>query len=165
MRNELSWLTQYEDFSAASGQRFDVVCLFHVLEHVIEPEPFLERCTALVAPGGRLVIEVPSLDDPLLSLYGLAAYQDFFYQPQHPYYYSAMSLGRLLETLGCTVEYLSAHQRYGLENHLNWLQTGRPGGNQTYRRVFASADANYRKSLEDSGHSDAVIAVSQCSNR
>ena len=99
------------------GGSFDLVCLFHVLEHIIEPAPFLESCTALLVSGGRIIIEVPSLEDPLLSLYHVDAYQNFFFQTQHPYSYSAASLGRLLDAHGLAVDESIAHQRYGLENH------------------------------------------------
>jgi SAM-dependent methyltransferase len=159
LRDRIPWLAQYDDFAAVGDRTFDVVCLFHVLEHIVEPEPFLNSCATLVGRGGRLVIEVPSLDDPLRSLFRLSSYEDFFFQKQHPYYYSPASLERLLRSLGYTVETLIAHQRYGIENHLNWLRNGSPGGNAEYREIFADADAPYRKSLEASSHSDAVIAI------
>ena len=159
LRDQLSWLTQYQNISAIGDQRFDVVCIFHVLEHILDPLPFLQRCISLVGKGGRLIIEVPSLDDPLASLYDLPAYMDFFFQKQHPYYYSASSLSRMINALGNRVEAMIPHQRYGLDNHLNWLRNSEPGGNADLRTIFTEADASYRKSLEDSGHADAVVAV------
>ncbi len=65
----------------------------------------------------------------------------------------------MIEALGNRVEAMIPHQRYGLENHLNWLRNGVPGGNANLRTIFTEADAPYRKSLEDSGHADAVVAV------
>ena len=158
-RDRLSWLAQYPDIAAVGDRRFDVVCIFHVLEHVLDPLPFLQSCVLLLGKGGRLIIEVPSLDDPLVSIYELPAYMDFFFQKQHPYYYSAASLRRMIDALGDRVEAMIPHQRYGLENHLNWLRNGKPGGDAGFRRVFTDTDASYRKSLEDSGHADAVIAI------
>jgi SAM-dependent methyltransferase len=49
------------------GERFDVVTLFHVLEHVSRPGAFLERVKELIAPSGTLVIAVPN---ELFSLRG-----------------------------------------------------------------------------------------------
>jgi SAM-dependent methyltransferase len=40
---------------------FDVICLYHVLEHVEGPGSMLERLAGLLAPGGLLVIEVPNI--------------------------------------------------------------------------------------------------------
>ncbi|KAL8393145.1 hypothetical protein RB595_003080 [Gaeumannomyces hyphopodioides] len=42
--------------SAAGDGRFDVVTTFEVVEHVENPSAFLERCGALVRPGGWLVL-------------------------------------------------------------------------------------------------------------
>jgi len=159
LRDQIAELAHYDDFSHAPPRSWDLVCLFHVLEHIVEPSPFLSRCASLLAPGGRLVVEVPSLDDPLLRLYKVPAYADYCFQKQHPYYYSKASLERLLRSHGFKIEAMVAHQRYGLENHLNWLQHGKPGGNADYARVFAAVDAGYRRSLEAAGQSDAVIAV------
>lgn len=41
---------------------FDVVTLWHVLEHVAEPRATVERCAALLRPGGVLAIAVPNTD-------------------------------------------------------------------------------------------------------
>jgi 2-polyprenyl-6-hydroxyphenyl methylase/3-demethylubiquinone-9 3-methyltransferase len=41
---------------AAAGERFDLVCVMEVVEHVAEPDRFLEACGRLVRPGGGLVL-------------------------------------------------------------------------------------------------------------
>lgn len=42
------------------GERFSVITLFHVLEHVPYPLPFLRRCRDLLQTGGMLFIAVPN---------------------------------------------------------------------------------------------------------
>ncbi|RAU20260.1 hypothetical protein CU669_19330 [Paramagnetospirillum kuznetsovii] len=163
-RDAVPGLRQYEDFTEikAEGRRFDCVVLLHVLEHILEPALFLDHIKAVLAPGGVVVIEVPSLADPLLSLLapgGVAAYRRFFFQLQHPYSYSPSSLVRLLESHGFAAREVFAHQRYGLENHLTWLGESRPGGNPLLQQVFAGCDQAYRADLERSGHADTVIVV------
>src|SRR5262249_19128645 len=66
-----------------AGRSFDIVVLFHVLEHVREPVPFLERLGRLLAPAGRLVVEVPNVDDALVALYRTGAYLAFYFQKAH----------------------------------------------------------------------------------
>lgn len=166
-RGALAQLQQFESLADAneSGSSFDRICLFHVLEHITEPSRFLDECRALLRTGGYLIIEVPSLEDPLLSLYESAPYEAFYFQAQHPYVYSSASLARLLETNGFLVEQVLRHQRYGLENHLTWLARERPGGDEHLRKLFSGCDANYRQALEEAGNADAVIAIARSSRQ
>jgi len=166
-RDRLTSVRQYASFDEviADGRRFDVVGFFHVLEHIVNPAEFLARCRAVLAPGGLVIIEVPSLDEPLLRLYRVPEYAAFFFQAQHPYVYSARSLRRVLEAHGFTVQATVPHQRYGLENHLTWLAERRPGGDERLRTVFAPLDEGYRHRLESEGLADAVIVVAQAKAR
>ena len=43
-------------------QRFDAITLWDVLEHVVNPLNFMERCRNLLKPGGQLFLNVPDLD-------------------------------------------------------------------------------------------------------
>lgn len=89
----------------------------------------------------------------------MPAYAGHCFQKQYPYYYSEASLERFLCSRGFKIEAMMAHQRPGMENHFNWLQYGKPGGNAEYARAFASVDTGYRQSLETAKQNDAIIAV------
>ena len=142
-----------------AGVKADVVCLFHVFEHIGDPKSFLDEMRRVLAPGGRIIIEVPSLDDPLLSLYGSPAYQEFYFQRQHPFVYSAASLSKVIAANGLVVEEIRPYQRYGLENHLAWLRHGRPGGDSVIAAALASAEPGYRAALEKNGTTDTVFSI------
>lgn len=145
----------------AAGVKADVVCLFHVFEHINKPGVFLEQIRQVLGPGGRVVIEVPSLDDPLLSVYSLSAYDAFYFQRQHPFVYSSRSLSRVLIAHGFTVDEMRPYQRYGLENHIAWVRNGKPGGDAALAETFASTDATYKAALEAKGLTDTVFAIAQ----
>lgn len=162
-RDALPWLSQTSSLDEAIevGVTSDLVAMFHVFEHIDQPAEFLASVQKILAPGGRLLIEVPSLTDPLLSLYASAAYQSFYFQCQHPYVYSAPSLERVLTANGFAVEYSIPHQRYSLENHLQWLTAARPGGNPHFRNLFADVGDRYRACLEQAGKTDTIIILAK----
>ncbi|QKE85501.1 bifunctional glycosyltransferase/class I SAM-dependent methyltransferase [Arthrobacter sp. NEB 688] len=46
---------------AAGGDTFDVLCAWHVLEHLPEPRAALEQMRGLLRPGGVLALELPNI--------------------------------------------------------------------------------------------------------
>ncbi len=162
-RDGLAWLIQHENLpaAAADGVKVDLVGMFHVFEHLVDPSEILSALPAILAPGGVVVIEVPCLLDPLLSIYNCPDYQMFYFQRQHPYTYTAGSLQRVLEHAGFTVESAMHHQRYGLDNHLQWLTAGKPGGNAALEALFGDLDEGYRRTMEGNETADTVFIVAR----
>lgn len=137
--------------------RFDRVCCFSLLEHIREPVTFLAHSAALLAPGGRMVIEVPSARDPLLALYDLPAFKDFYFQAMHPQVFSPQAVEMLLKRAGFGHVELRFKQRYGLANHLQWLRKGVPGGAPDLARLLANGvDHEYVSALEKAGVTDTL---------
>jgi SAM-dependent methyltransferase len=86
---------------AFGERRFDLITMWHFLEHDYTPLETLGRARDLLAPGGRLVIEVPRLDSASFRLFrerwpGLQA-------PQHTMLFDARTLPRMLEEAGLRV--------------------------------------------------------------
>ena len=147
------------DEAIKDGRRFDVVVMFHVLEHIEDPAGFLQKASRVMDKGARLGIEVPNVDDALVSVYQVPAYLEFYYQKAHLYYYSAATLAAVLEAAGFAAD-INGVQRYDLSNHLRWMLTGKPGGHGYYRDIFAPrADAAYADALIRSGHQDTLWAI------
>ena len=65
------------------GSVFDVICAFQVLEHIPDPVSFLQEIYSCLAPGGWAFVEVPNLYDPLLSVWNIEEYKDFYYHEDH----------------------------------------------------------------------------------
>lgn len=164
---------QYKDILIEKGYRaypyvwdlpqdetYDRVCMFSLLEHIHDPQPFVSRLRECLAPSGLMIIEIPSANEPLLSLYNVPAFKSFYFQAMHPYVYSEKALTMLLTRCGMVIEQVIHKQRYGLANHLQWLVAGTPGGNAYFSSLFAGrTESEYIRSLEASGHTDTLYVI------
>lgn len=140
-------------------EKYDVITAFHVLEHLPDPRTTLERLAGFLARGGRLVVEVPSSEDILLTLYDNDAFQRFTYWSQHLFLFNPATLGRLAAQAGLQVISMQQFQRYPLSNHLYWLSNNRPGGHQRWSFLDTPAlTAAYAASLAAAGRCDTIIA-------
>lgn len=74
---------------------YDVVAMFHVLEHLPDPLAVLTEVRGLLLPNGRLVVEVPDLD---LAL-GVRWSERYFHRP-HLFDFTRASLAHLLGRAG-----------------------------------------------------------------
>ncbi|MGE5373164.1 MAG: class I SAM-dependent methyltransferase [Solirubrobacterales bacterium] len=147
------------DMVSAERGRYDWIFMYHVLEHLRDPVAFLKQLTPLLKPGGRLLVEVPNVEDALVSLYAVPAYLDFYYQKVHLYYFSTRTLTDTLERAGFKAT-IQGVQRYDLSNHIQWMRTGAPGGQAFFDKVFSHVlNAAYAESLILGGLSDTIMAI------
>lgn len=158
-RNNINGLVSYNNIEDLinEGIIFDLVLMHHVLEHIVNPDFLLSQIKDLMGENSQLIIEVPSLDDPLRKLYNIEEYENFFFQSQHPYYYSAISLKKLMTHNDFHILDLIFFQRYGIDNHLNWLLFKRPG--LFNRLFFETINEEYKKELEKNKFADTIIII------
>ena len=148
----------HPDLETVEGQ-WDVVTAFHVVEHLSDPAAVLKQLAERLKDNGRLVIEVPSSDDALLTLYESNAFQSFTYWSQHLYLFNAETLRRLVVKAGLRIVSIQQFQRYPLSNHLYWLSRNRPGGHQQWSFLDNPAlNEAYAASLAAIGKCDTLVA-------
>ena len=81
---------------------FDVITMWHVLEHVDEPEKYIAKIYSLLNAGGKLVIEVPNFSSwtrALTKAYWLGLDPDY-----HVTFFTPESLRALLEKYGFSIK-------------------------------------------------------------
>ena len=141
---------------------FDAIFLFHVLEHLRDPYNYLQLLHYILKEGGYVFIELPNIEDALLSLYRLESFKRFYYQPAHSYYFSRQTLSLVLKKAGFQPK-VSMLQRYSLLNHLNWISRGKPQAKPALQVGFPMflLDLPYRSFLRLTGKTDTLFAIGQ----
>jgi len=89
---------QDANFSTAA---FDVVTLFHVMEHVPDPHALLAEVRRILDANGRLVLQVPNIESWQFRLLGCRWYG--LDVPRHVINYSYQSMQQLLSDSGFRV--------------------------------------------------------------
>jgi SAM-dependent methyltransferase len=149
----------------------DLVLAFQTFEHIPDPNQFLACVRRMLRDGGRLVLEVPNVREPLLALYRLDVFRRFYFVPQHLFYYSQDTLPRMLAKHGFVPHAPRLVQMGSLTNHLHWIHARGP--QRDLREVctvvlpedaasaeavaaLEAADGAYRSALVERGYSDTL---------
>ena len=151
-------LNVYRDLTEIRKKIYDVITVFHVLEHIADPRVLLEDMKSNLKNDGQIIIEIPNVEDALLTLYNCKPFSHFYYWSPHLFYYSAKTLEKLAFQTGFKINYIEQYQRYPLSNHLYWLAFGKPGGHELLK-TFNDVDLNlvYSKKLASMGKCDTII--------
>lgn len=115
---------------------FDVITLWHVLEHVHDLHGYLQNFHRILQPDGKLLVAVPNYTSYDAELYG--PYWAAYDVPRHLYHFSPAAMRRLMQqhafrVIGLEpmwfdsyyVSMLSERYRYGKNNLLRALLNGR----------------------------------------
>jgi 2-polyprenyl-3-methyl-5-hydroxy-6-metoxy-1,4-benzoquinol methylase len=155
---------------------FDLITCFQVLEHIEDPLSFLKALGKNLKPNGLLYLELPNIDDVLLTVYESKEYADFYFREPHLSYFSAKTLSTMLKNAGF-IGRIRTVQDYNLSNHLQWLLARGPQGNFTLGHgtpalvrgekaktaaghaindFFAKTDLEYKKLIEEKGLGESL---------
>jgi SAM-dependent methyltransferase len=183
-RERLGLDVEMRDVEEIEDESFDVICLFHVLEHVANPAEFLGQVYKKLKIKGLLIIEVPDVDDSLISIYDVSPYKDFYFMKPHIFYFCERSIGLLLNKVGFNRIEFRSYQHYGLMNHLCWILTGetctatKVGGGEIefppkymdepllekVMPFFQGMNSEYKRMLESIGKTDTLLVLGRKGN-
>jgi 2-polyprenyl-3-methyl-5-hydroxy-6-metoxy-1,4-benzoquinol methylase len=119
-----------------NSKKFDLITLFHVVEHLYEPSDILNELKNILITDCIILIETPNSQYDIISLYESDAFRNFTYWSHHPYLYSNKGLEILLNSAGFEILFNTGVQRYSLDNHLYWLSKNKPGGHFVWDKLF-----------------------------
>lgn len=106
-------------------ETFDYITLIFVLEHIADPQGFLNHLKTFLKPDGKMVILVPNVKDALVSFYDIAEFKKFHYCIEHLYYYDDKTIKKLFDKTGLS-GMIETVQEYPVTNHINWAYTRKP---------------------------------------
>jgi SAM-dependent methyltransferase len=101
-------------------EKFDLVILSQVLEHLLDPLHVLVKVRNLIKPQGVLAIAVPNVDAILIKI--LKSRSSFLGLPDHIIHFSRQGLSALLQRAGFEVNhhiYVSRIPYFSISNRLN----------------------------------------------
>jgi 2-polyprenyl-3-methyl-5-hydroxy-6-metoxy-1,4-benzoquinol methylase len=84
---------------------FDLITMWDVVEHVVDPVALLRRARALLKPGGRLVIETQDIDSRFARALGPRWHH--YKHAEHIYHFNPSTVRRLARDGGFEVEKLT----------------------------------------------------------
>lgn len=153
-------ISTFPDTHDIQGKKFDLIFLYYVLEHVKAPVAFISGLIPFLRDThAKIIVEVPNVEEALVSLYKCRAYGDFVWQRAHCSYFSVKVLRALFSKCGLKVRFIPV-QRYDVSNHLYWLAEGKPGGMEKYSHIFPSTlNESYKESLKQSWLCDSILAI------
>lgn len=103
---------------------FDVVVMWHVLEHLSDPRPTLAEVSRILRPGGLFLVAVPNFGSPEARL----TKAGWFHLdcPRHLSHHTSASLAKILEEAGLTPAWVSSlapeYDNFSfMQSLLNWL--------------------------------------------
>jgi hypothetical protein len=168
--------------SKLRGERYEHACLFQVLEHQPDPVDFLKEIKEVCSETRSLIhIEVPTLHNPLVSLYRIPAFRDFWFQKPHLYYFTEKGLERVCKEAGLTIVSLFRDQETSLFNHYHWMLNGTPMKHRKFavepsfpeecvdpskaeiferlQALLEKTNDEYKKMLVESGYGDVLFCT------
>jgi SAM-dependent methyltransferase len=110
-----------DDLAAADypAEHFHTVIVWHVLEHLRNPQEVLLEIARILKPGGRVIVAVPNYSSIQARWAGSAWFH--LDLPRHLFHFPIAGLRQLLET--CGFECRSEHHFSLRQNPFGWIQS------------------------------------------
>ena len=142
--------------------KFDVITMFHVLEHIPYQTETLKVLKSKLNNNGKIIIEVPHAEDFLILQEELKEFKNFTFWSEHLILHTYKSLKSILLKSGFKNINIQYYQRYNFSNHLGWFLKRKPGGHNFYKEIVSDKlNLSYSENLKKLGQTDTLIAIAE----
>jgi len=143
-------------------KKFDIITMFHVLEHIPYQIKTLKLLKSKLKNKGKIIIEVPHAEDFLILQEELKEFKNFIFWSEHLILHTYKSLKSILLKAGFKSVNIQYYQRYNFSNHLGWFLKRKPGGHNFYKEIISdSLNSSYCENLKKLGQTDTLIAIAK----
>ena len=143
-------------------KKFDVITLFHVLEHLPYQIETLKVLKSKLKNKGKIIIEVPHAEDFLILQDELKEFKKFSFWSEHLILHTKKSLNAMLNKSGFKNIDIQYYQRYNFSNHLGWFLKRKPGGHNFYKKIVGDTlNSSYCENLKKLCQTDTLIAIAE----
>ena len=146
-----------EELFELPGQSFDVITLWHVLEHVHDLHGYINKLKELLKPSGKIFIAVPnytSYDEKVYKEYW-AAYD----VPRHLYHFSPQSVRELLRLHELKLH--SVKPMWFDSFYVSMLSDKNKTGSNNYIRAFLTGLTSNLKAVSNKERCSSLIYIIQ----
>lgn len=127
---------------------FDLVVMFHTLEHVCDPMAVIQAVHLALVDGGSFMGEVPNQDDWRIKIFDNEVVKRFHYDPNHYYYFSPVTLNNYLGKCGFDRVAFETVERYNSLIQLRRILCAKYNNDNIdellNRDIFADSDHDVR---------------------
>jgi SAM-dependent methyltransferase len=88
------------DWTDKYHNKFDLVILRHVIEHMLNPVKTLKKIRNVISKNGVIYFATPDMMHPRLNLRDYDEWWQYWFRAVHPYYYCKETLFKILELAG-----------------------------------------------------------------
>ena len=151
-------LNDIADLWRLPASAYDVITMWHVLEHVHNLHGYLQQLHKLLKPSGKLIIAVPNYTSGDANAYQnhWAAYD----VPRHLYHFSPQSIKSLLKNHGFTIQ--SVHPQWFDSFYVSMLsEKGRAGKLNIVRAAWNGLSSNLRAVSQPESCSSLIYVFSK----
>ena len=143
-------------------KKFDIITMFHVLEHIPYQIETLKVLKSKLKNKGKIIIEVPHAEDFLILQEELKEFKNFTFWSEHLILHTYKSLKSILLKSGFKNINIQYYQRYNFSNHLGWFLKRKPGGHNFYKEIVSDKlNLSYCENLKKLGQTDTLIAIAE----
>jgi len=144
--------------SELNEDKFDLITLNHVFEHLNDPINILIELQKYLKDDGIIIIEVPHARDLLLETFNLESFKNFTLWSEHLILHTKKSLEIFATNSGLHMKSMKGFQRYPISNHYNWLLNGQPSGHEIFDNLNNDDfHSHYEKLLDSIDQTDTLI--------